>query len=147
MAARLTPLSKVLITLIVVGTIGIAVYKRRDSLSGLLNKDDKGAVASSSGSSPPAGGKRPYKVALSQWPGHMAIVLGNGGLTTQPGSAAAAEGLDLQVVFIEEPDKKNAALQTGNVDFVWQTVDELPINMGGYKNAKVDARAFIQIDW
>jgi outer membrane protein OmpA-like peptidoglycan-associated protein/ABC-type nitrate/sulfonate/bicarbonate transport system substrate-binding protein len=147
MAARLTPLSKVLITLIVVGTIGVAVYKRRDSLSGLLNKDDKGAVPSPSGGTPPAGGKRPYKVALSQWPGHMAIVLGNGGLTTQPGSAAAAEGLDLQVVFIEEPDKKNAALQTGNVDFVWQTVDELPINMGGYKNAKVDARAFIQIDW
>jgi outer membrane protein OmpA-like peptidoglycan-associated protein/ABC-type nitrate/sulfonate/bicarbonate transport system substrate-binding protein len=86
-------------------------------------------------------------VALSEWPGHLALVLGNGGLTTQPGSAAAAEGLDLQIVFIEEPVKKNAALQAGNVDFVWQTVDEMPINMGGYKSAKVDARAFIQIDW
>jgi outer membrane protein OmpA-like peptidoglycan-associated protein/ABC-type nitrate/sulfonate/bicarbonate transport system substrate-binding protein len=77
----------------------------------------------------------------------MALVLGNGGLTTQPGSAAAAEGLDLQIVFMEEPVKKNAALQAGNVDFVWQTVDEMPINMGGYKSAKVDARAFLQIDW
>src|SRR4051794_32842279 len=126
MAARLTPLSKVLITVIVVGTIGVAVYKRRDSLSGLMGKDSKGAIPSPQGGAPaPAGGKRTYKVALSEWPGHMAIVLGNGGLTTQPGSAAAAEGLDLQVVFIEEPVKKNAALQAGNVDFVWQTVDEL----------------------
>jgi NitT/TauT family transport system substrate-binding protein len=51
------------------------------------------------------------------------------------------------VVFIEEPVKKNAALQSGNIDFVWQTVDEMPINMAGYKAAQVDARAFIQIDW
>src|SRR3954465_14328538 len=104
MAARLTPLSKLLITLIVLGTIGIAVYKRRDSLSGLLNKDSKGGIVPSptAGTTPSSGGKRTYKMAVSQWPGHMAIVLGNGGLTTQPGSAAAAEGLDLQVVFIEE---------------------------------------------
>jgi outer membrane protein OmpA-like peptidoglycan-associated protein/ABC-type nitrate/sulfonate/bicarbonate transport system substrate-binding protein len=77
----------------------------------------------------------------------MPLVIGNGGLTTQPGSAAAAEGLELEIVFMEEPVKKNAALQGGNVDFVWQTVDEMPINMGGYKAAKVDARAFLQIDW
>jgi outer membrane protein OmpA-like peptidoglycan-associated protein/ABC-type nitrate/sulfonate/bicarbonate transport system substrate-binding protein len=148
--ARLTPLSKVLITLVVLGTVGVAVYKRQDAITSLLSKEPRGgsggpASPSGGGSSP--SGRKGYKVALSEWPGHMALVLGNGGLTTQPGSAAAAEGLDLQVVFIEEPVKKNAALQAGNVDFVWQTVDELPINMGGFKAAKVDARAFIQIDW
>jgi outer membrane protein OmpA-like peptidoglycan-associated protein/ABC-type nitrate/sulfonate/bicarbonate transport system substrate-binding protein len=149
--ARLTPLSKILITLIVVSVVGVAIYKRKDSLTGMLSKGDKGSGNTSQPGSQPSpassGGKRTYKVALSEWPGHMALVLGNGGLTTQPGSVAAAQGLDLQIVFIEEPVKKNTALQAGNVDFVWQTVDELPINMGGYKSAKVDARAFIQIDW
>src|SRR6185503_19499722 len=46
-------------------------------------------------------------VALSQWPGHLALVVGNGGLTTQPGSAAAGEGLDLKITFIEDAPSKN----------------------------------------
>ena len=91
--------------------------------------------------------RRDVTVALSQWPGHLALVVGNGGLTTQAGSAAAAEGLDLKIVFIEDAPSKNKALQEGKVDAVWETVDELPIALGGFKTAGVDARAFIQIDW
>ena len=33
------------------------------------------------------------------------------------------------------------------MDFLWQTVDELPISMGSFRAAKVEARAFVQIDW
>ena len=91
--------------------------------------------------------RRDVTVALSQWPGHLALVVGNGGLTTQAGSAAAAEGLDLKIVFIEDAPSKNKALQEGKVDAVWETVDELPIALGGFKAAGVDARAFLQIDW
>jgi NitT/TauT family transport system substrate-binding protein len=86
-------------------------------------------------------------VALSQWPGHLALVVGNGGLTTQPGSAAAAQGLDLKIVFIEDAPSKNKALVEGTVDAVWETVDELPISLGAFKAGKIDARAFLQIDW
>ena len=92
-------------------------------------------------------GRRDVTVALSQWPGHLALVVGNGGLTTQPGSAAAAEGLDLKIVFIEDAPSKNKALLDGKIDAVWETVDELPIALGGFKAAAVDVRAFIQIDW
>jgi NitT/TauT family transport system substrate-binding protein len=87
------------------------------------------------------------KVGVSQWPGHMALVIGAGGLTTQPGSPAAAEGLDLEIVFLEDAASKNKALQSGEVDFVWQTVDELPISLGGYRAAGIEVRAFLQIDW
>ena len=92
-------------------------------------------------------GRRDVTVALSQWPGHLALVVGNGGLTTQAGSAAAAEGLDLKITFIEDAPSKNKALQEGKVDAVWETVDELPIALGGFKAAGVDVRAFVQIDW
>ncbi len=141
MAVRLKPGAKILLTLVVVGGIAWAAYTyywlpRQSNSSG-------GSFFASNGS----GKKSVYKVALSEWPGHMAMVIGNGGLKTQPGSAAADEGLNLEVVFIEDPIRKNAALQSGDVDFVWQTVDELPINMGGFKKAGVDARAFLQIDW
>jgi outer membrane protein OmpA-like peptidoglycan-associated protein/ABC-type nitrate/sulfonate/bicarbonate transport system substrate-binding protein len=90
---------------------------------------------------------RPVRVALSQWPGHLAFVVGAGGLKTQPGSPAAAENLNLELVFIEDAPSKNKALENGDVDFVWQTVDELPISLGGYAASKTDVRAFLQIDW
>jgi len=77
----------------------------------------------------------------------MALLIGAGGLKTQPGSIAAAEGLDLEIRFIEDAPTKNEALRKGEVDFVWQTVDELPISLGSYRSAGVDARAFVQIDW
>jgi outer membrane protein OmpA-like peptidoglycan-associated protein/ABC-type nitrate/sulfonate/bicarbonate transport system substrate-binding protein len=92
-------------------------------------------------------GDRPVRVALSQWPGHMALLVGAGGLKTQPGSIASEEGLKLEIVFIEDAPSKNDALRKGDVDFVWQTVDELPISLGAYRAEGVDARAFMQIDW
>jgi len=90
---------------------------------------------------------RPIRVGLSQWPGHMALLVGAGGLKTQPGSIAAAEGLNIEIQFIEDAPSKNEALRKGTVDFVWQTVDELPISLGAYRTAGVDVRAFMQIDW
>src|SRR6185295_10346323 len=103
------------------------------------------AVASPAPSAVP--GRRKVTVALSQWPGHLALVVGNGGLTTQPGSAAAAQGLDLTITFIEDAPSKNKALVEGKIDAVWETVDELPISLGAFKAGKLDARAFLQIDW
>ncbi|HKO47246.1 MAG TPA: phosphate ABC transporter substrate-binding/OmpA family protein [Polyangiaceae bacterium] len=96
---------------------------------------------------PPRPSNRPLRVALSQWPGHMALLVGAGGMKTRPGSIAAAEGLDLEIQFIEDAPSKNEALRKGDVDFVWQTVDELPISLGTFRSAGVDVRAFLQIDW
>jgi len=148
MAVRLKPGAKVLLTLIVASGVGWFAYKQYGQRGPSSDAADPGgprAVTEGSESQPAPKGT--YKVALSEWPGHMPLVLGNGGLTTRPGSAAAKAGISLQIVFIEDPIRKNAALQSEQVDFVWQTVDEMPINMGGYKKAGVDARAFLQIDW
>jgi NitT/TauT family transport system substrate-binding protein len=97
-----------------------------------------------------------YTVALSEWPGHMAGVIACNGLTTQPGSYCStvrssdpndSPGIQIQFKFIEDPAAKNEALQSGEVDFVWQTVDEMPLNMPGYTKSGVEAQAFVQIDW
>jgi NitT/TauT family transport system substrate-binding protein len=90
---------------------------------------------------------RPVRVGLSQWPGHLALVVGAGGLTTQPGSVAAQAGLNLEIKFLEDAPTKNKALAAGDVDFVWTTVDEMPINLGTFVDAEVPVRAFLQIDW
>ena len=148
--AKLTPASKVLIALVVLGVGGAAVYKRRDQL--FPQKTQPASAGSPAPAPAPAPmnrkrGDRPVTVAVSQWPGHMALVVGNGGLTTQPGSAAAAEGLDLKVDFIEDPAGKNKALAENTVDAIWTTVDEMPINIATFRQAGVEVRAYVQIDW
>jgi NitT/TauT family transport system substrate-binding protein len=146
--AQLTPTSKVLIGVVVAVVAGAAIYKRKDQLFSGVTRPAPGAESASS--PPPVSrprGQRPITAALSQWPGHMALVVGNGGLSTQPGSAAAAEGLDLKIVFIEDAPSKNKALVDNEVDFIWTTVDEMPINIGTFRQAHVEVKAFVQIDW
>ncbi|HMJ54604.1 MAG TPA: phosphate ABC transporter substrate-binding/OmpA family protein [Polyangiaceae bacterium] len=138
---KLTPASKFLIAAIVLGS-GATAFRTYGARMKSAPPPDIPARAAA-----PVVVNRPIRVAISQWPGHMALVVGAGGLKTQPASPAAAENLDLEIVFLEDAATKNKALQTGEIDFVWQTVDELPISMGGYRAAKVDVRAFLQIDW
>jgi outer membrane protein OmpA-like peptidoglycan-associated protein/ABC-type nitrate/sulfonate/bicarbonate transport system substrate-binding protein len=158
---KLTPLSKVLIAAILIGSSVAAVRTH----GARFQAWSTATTASPSASAEPApsgqpqlraqakqaadkpGEKKAIKVALSQWPGHMALLVGAGGLKTEAGSIAAREGLDLEIVFIEDAPSKNKALQTGEVDAVWQTVDELPISLGGYRSAGIGVRAFLQIDW
>jgi NitT/TauT family transport system substrate-binding protein len=124
-----------------VAAVGYSLYDRGDAPAA--------KPAAQAAPAPPAStpARHGVTVALSQWPGHLALVVGNGGLTTQPGSAAAAAGLDLAITFIEDAPSKNKALIDGKVDAVWETVDELPISLGAFKAANVEARAFLQIDW
>jgi outer membrane protein OmpA-like peptidoglycan-associated protein/ABC-type nitrate/sulfonate/bicarbonate transport system substrate-binding protein len=149
--AKLTPLSKLLIGIILLGSLLVVLY-RHGRVPGRPEPAGTGTVqarAEALSPLPPRAplGQRPVRVALSQWPGHMALVVGAGGLKTSPGSFAERAGLALEIVFIEDAASKNKALQTGDIDFVWQTVDELPISLGGYRAAKTDVKAFLQIDW
>jgi NitT/TauT family transport system substrate-binding protein len=154
---KLTPLSKFLIFAILVGsaitafrTYGteLAVLQKAFAPSASAARQDTSAKAGVPAMPPtPAVPARPLRVAVSQWPGHMPILLATGGLRTQPGSPAARLGLEIEVVFIEDAPSKNAALAKDEVDFVWQTVDELPISLGSFKQAGVEAQAFLQIDW
>jgi outer membrane protein OmpA-like peptidoglycan-associated protein/ABC-type nitrate/sulfonate/bicarbonate transport system substrate-binding protein len=126
-------------------SIALVAFTLHDRAGQRAAASPAAAVTTTPAPAPPA--RRPLTVALSQWPGHLALVVGNGGLTTQPGSAAAALGLDLAITFIEDAPSKNKALVDGKVDAVWETVDELPIALGTFKAAGADVRAFLQIDW
>jgi NitT/TauT family transport system substrate-binding protein len=159
---KLTGLSKLLITAILIGS-GVTAYRTYGDMlvataEPTRNESAKGvssaalpapviAVSALAAEKVAPVKDRPLRVALSQWPGHMALVVGAGGLKTQPGSIAEKLGLDLEIVFIEDAPSKNKALQRGEVDLVWQTVDELPIAMSSYRAQNIDAKAFLQIDW
>jgi NitT/TauT family transport system substrate-binding protein len=149
---KLTPASKLLIVgiLALCGAVGYRTHKHRF----VPVSPEHVTVAATSASKPaaapapaPKREKRPFRVAVSQWPGHMPLLIAAGGLTTQPDSPAAREGLEFEIVFIEDAPSKNKALLNDEIDAVWQTVDELPISLGGYRSAGVEAKAFLQIDW
>jgi len=156
---KLTPVSKLLIAAILGGSSVVAFHTHHDRFA-RLGRSVPAAPAPLASAEKPAAGNvaptakppapvlgRPLRVAVSQWPGHMPLLIAAGGLKTQPGSPAAALGLDLEIVFIEDAPSKNRALQKGEIDFVWQTVDELPISLGSYKALGIDARAVLQLDW
>ncbi len=155
---KLTTLSKWMIAAIVAGS-SITAWRtygvRVEGPASRVVAAEGSAKARPAAARPAVSGKparaplpgRPLRVALSQWPGHMPLLVAAGGLTTQPGSPAQAIGLDLEIVFIEDAPSKNKALQEGEVDLVWQTVDELPISLGSYKALGVEVSAFLQIDW
>jgi len=151
---KLTPFSKLLIVAILAGS-GVTAFRThgkhlvatRESVPDSAAKPAPSLSAAATPLPLAPLAKRRVRVGLSQWPGHMALLLAAGGLTTQPGSPADKLGLDLEIVFIEDAPTKNRALEKGEVDFVWQTVDELPISLGGYKAAGFEPKAFLQIDW
>jgi outer membrane protein OmpA-like peptidoglycan-associated protein len=155
---KLTSASKVLIAAIVGGASVVAFSTHHERLLSLTRpapapyakaETVAPAAARPSAAPPPVVTVqgRPLRVAVSQWPGHMPILLAAGGMKTEAGSPAHQLGLDLEIVFIEDAPSKNKALEKGEIDFVWQTVDELPISLGSYKAAGIDARAVLQIDW
>lgn len=100
--------------------------------------------------SPPA----TFKVCLSQWPGHMAGPIACGGKTTQPGSfcdkvtssLGGSPGINIEFLFVEDPAAKRAALSNGDCHVMWQTVDEMPLNIQAMPQDKLP-QAFVQIDW
>jgi NitT/TauT family transport system substrate-binding protein len=145
--SKLTSISKVLLGLILGGAMVAGLHTYRDRLTSFFGRARPEQAAA------PAAAPRPTRkpgqaiVALAEWPGHMPLVIGNGGLTTQPGSAATSEGLDLSITFIEDPAKRTKALQDGTVDAVWTTVDEQPILLGAFKKAQVEVKTFLQLDW
>jgi outer membrane protein OmpA-like peptidoglycan-associated protein/ABC-type nitrate/sulfonate/bicarbonate transport system substrate-binding protein len=150
---------KLLVVLIGIGVAAAAVYIYRGRVdirapaasggapAASVETQTLAATPSSATARPPSSGPRPIRVALATWPGHMPLVIGNGGLTTQPGSVAAAEGLSMEISFIDDPPTKNKGLQAGELDFIWHTVDELPISLGSYQQVGIELRVILQLDW
>jgi NitT/TauT family transport system substrate-binding protein len=143
---KLTGLAKAMLGLLVGGAVVAAFFTHGERLKALvLGVGAKQEKPPSQNAPKRAPGQ--VVIGLCEWPGHMPLVIANGGLTTQPNSAVANEGMDLKIVFIDDPIKKNKALLDGTVDGVWSTVDEMPISMATYRAANVSVKAFMQLDW
>ena len=125
MAAKLTPLSKFLITVVVVGGVGAAVYKNKDKLEQLAPSadaptsnipppaklpDDPGPAVSDS----PAGCSDKPEVRFYHWAwnAQMGMIVATGGKQATEDSLMCKYGVNLKLIREDNTDQMQALLAT-----------------------------------
>ncbi len=125
MAARLTPLAKTLITLIVLGAIGSAVYKNKDKLAALAPEaekakssvpptatlpDDPGLAVTDSAAG--CSDKPEVRFNLWAWNAQAGMILGTGGKQATADSLMCKYGVNLKLIREDSTDQMQALMAT-----------------------------------
>src|SRR5207248_3152078 len=114
---------------------------------------DPSRDAGSSGVSPvslASGGKinRPLVVAINTWAGHAPGIVYNNGLDPNDNSFYKKKyGMDVKFVLIEDPAAKLAAFRKGDVDVMWNTVDNWAREASILAENNQKAKSVIMQDW
>ncbi len=133
------------------GTTGPVTSGDFDALKGAPS--DPGRGTGSAGVTPVAvstGAKvsRPLVVAINTWAGHAPGIVYNGGLDANPSSAYARKyGLQVKFVLLEDPAAKLAAFRKGDVDIMWDTVDNWAREASILAEQNQRAKSVIMQDW
>ena len=91
---------------------------------------------------------RPLVVAINTWAGHGPGVVFNNGMDPGPGSFYKRRyGLDVKFVLIEDPAAKLAAFRKGDVDIMWNTVDNWAREASILAEQNQKAKSIIMQDW
>lgn len=91
---------------------------------------------------------RPLVVAINTWAGHAPGIVINGGLGASGQSGYTKKyGLSVKFVLIEDPAAKLAAFRNGDVDIMWNTVDNWAREASILAEQNQKARAILMQDW
>ena len=169
---RLTPLAKAFIAIVVLAVIGFATWHYKgaaikewaggERASGEDSKgdfdklnnapDDPARNAGSTGVSSVALGSgrlnRPLVVGINTWAGHAPGIFFNNGMEPNCGSNYKNKyGLDVKFVLLEDPAAKLAAFRSGQVDIMWNTVDNWAREASILAEQNQSAKSIIMQDW
>lgn len=169
---RLTPLAKAFIALVVFVVIGFATWHYKgdaiknwvggeraaegdskgdfDKLNGAPG--DPSRNAGSTGVSAVAIGtgklSRPLVVGINTWAGHSPGIVFNNGMDPNAGSSYKTKyGVDVKFVLLEDPAAKLAAFRSGQVDIMWNTVDNWAREASILAEQNQSAKSIIMQDW
>ena len=97
-----------------------------------------------------SGGKlsRTLVVGINTWAGHAPGVVFNGGM--DPGVASNYRkkyGLDVKFVLLEDPSAKLAAFRKGDIDIMWDTVDNWAREASILEENGARAKSILMQDW
>jgi NitT/TauT family transport system substrate-binding protein len=169
---KLTPLAKAFIAIVVVGVIGFATWHYKgdaikqwaggEKASGEDSKGDFDKLnnapgdparnVGSTGVSSAAIGtgrlSRPLVVGINTWAGHAPGIVFNNGMDPNAGSQFKAKyGVDVKFVLLEDPAAKLAAFRSGEVDIMWNTVDNWAREASILAEQNQQAKSIIMQDW
>ena len=91
---------------------------------------------------------RPLVVAINTWAGHAPGIVFNEGL--DPNSASHYRqkyGMDVKFVLLEDPAAKLAAFRKGDVDVMWDTVDNWAREASVLAEQNQKAKSIVMQDW
>lgn len=169
---RLTPLAKAFIAVVVFAVIGFATWHYKgdaikewaggDRVAGEDSKvdfdklnnapGDPARNVGSTGVSAVAIGSgrlnRPLVVGINTWAGHAPGIVFNNGMDPNAGSQYKAKyGIDVKFVLLEDPAAKLAAFRTGQVDIMWNTIDNWAREASILAAENQQAKSIIMQDW
>ncbi len=169
---RLTPLAKAFIAVVVLVVIGFSTwYYKGDAIKrwaggekatgedskGDFDKlkggpNDPGRNVGSTGVNPGSVGtgklNRPLVVGINTWAGHAPGIVFNNGMDPSAGSHYKTQyGMDVKFVLLEDPAAKLAAFRSGQVDIMWNTVDNWAREASILAENNQQAKSIIMQDW
>ena len=169
---RLTPLAKAFIAVVVLIVIGFSTwYYKGDAIkrwaggeraSGEDSKGDfdklnnaPGDPNRNAGNTGVNGGSvgtgklnRPLIVGINTWAGHSPGIVFNNGMDPNGGSQYKSKyGMDVKFVLLEDPAAKLAAFRSGQVDIMWNTVDNWAREASILAENNQQAKSIIMQDW
>jgi outer membrane protein OmpA-like peptidoglycan-associated protein/ABC-type amino acid transport substrate-binding protein len=91
---------------------------------------------------------RTLVVAINTWAGHAPGIVANGGMEAGAGSIYKSRyGLDVKFVLLEDPASKLAAFRKGDVDVMWNTVDNWAREASILAEQSQKAKSIVMQDW
>src|ERR1041384_2927095 len=169
---RLTPLAKGFIAVVVLAVIGFATWHYKgaaiknwaggekasgEDAKGDFDKlnnapGDPGRNVGSTGVSSTSVGtgrlNRPLVVGINTWAGHSPGIVFNNGMEPNAGSQYKSKyGMDVKFVLLEDPAAKLAAFRSGEVDIMWNTVDNWAREASVLAEQNQKAKSIIMQDW
>jgi len=91
---------------------------------------------------------RPLVVGINTWAGHSPGIVFNNGLDPNAGSSyRKSYGLDVKFVLLEDPAAKLAAFRNGDIDVMWDTVDNWAREASILADQHQAAKSIIMQDW
>lgn len=170
---RLTPFAKIFITLVILGVLGYTFWHYQgagvkkwagegsqpggevskedfDRLKGAPSDPERGKGGEGVSATTVGTGKlsRPLIVAINTWAGHAPGIVFNAGLAPNPASSYTQKyGLNVKFVLLEDPAAKLAAFRKGEVDIMWNTVDNWAREASILAEQNQKAKSILMQDW
>ncbi|MEJ7576681.1 MAG: phosphate ABC transporter substrate-binding/OmpA family protein [Pyrinomonadaceae bacterium] len=170
---RLTPLAKAFIAIVVLAVIGFATWHYKgdaikrwaggertaeggdakgdfDRLNDKPDDPARGAGSTGVNSTSVGTGRlnRPLVVGINTWAGHAPGIVFNNGMEPSAGSLYKQKfNVDVKFVLLEDPAAKLAAFRSGQVDIMWNTVDNWAREASILAEQNQSAKSIIMQDW